>query len=112
MNLGERGRCERLGVDGLEDLVELAPEVALDDRAQRFEGPGGDGVVELAELVDEGLGQDVGARAPDLGGLGEGAGQAESAIRRISAAATAWVRSQAACDAALRRQRPRAARTR
>jgi hypothetical protein len=33
--------------------------------------------VELAELVDERLGQDVGAGTADLGGLGEGAGERE-----------------------------------
>ena len=74
MHLGEGRSGERLGIDGGEGGVEAAPEIPLDDRPQRLEGPRRDGVVELAELVDERLGQDVGTGAADLGGLGEGAG--------------------------------------
>jgi hypothetical protein len=92
VDLGERGRRDRLRREFVEQLGQLASQLALDGGACHAEGPGRDAVLQAGEHLHVLARQDVGARAQELAALEDQASQLDGGVVDGSRAAAVEVR--------------------
>eukprot|EP00964_Phaeocystis_antarctica_P003365 scaffold1801_cov57-Phaeocystis_antarctica.AAC.2 len=86
VHLAERGACERLQLERVEDALHRGAQLRVDDRGHALAGDGGHRVLQRDECVDVGLREEVGPRRGDLAELDHR--RAEAQQLAVTSAAT------------------------